>query len=476
MEVDFMSNKKESKIFIFISGSRSITELSDNVKKFIKKYVIDNEFEVLIGDCSGVDSEVQKFLRENKYNKVTVYSSGDKPRNYYGDGIDGWSSVCLKLPEVGDIREYYATKDKIMTEKCDTALAIWDGTSSATGTNIDRCLVKGKDIWLITRKNKHNDNDAYDECVMWYDSKGYPVFVTELPINKLLVDTFEEVIDNITSVEVEKTGYTKIIGKKGKLALKFDNDVREYIIQHNDIYGDYIKIRNPYVIPGEPDAYDASTFAFRFKDAYNSVEEGYGDCITLEYFDRCTIPMLSVLWFLDRDIGRCIRNKTLKNWQNVKFSTCILHRGVDNGTYIIGNAQGYMFKADKYLASSKMPLTFKSIPAANDFLMSTINIVKIIYNSVDSSDINKHYKGVRNKLTSCDITESNNNQMRSNVHLSICKRFDERVTVNDLYRCYFKFGQVICADTMEELMDIINHKKDMFFDLSCRNDDIRDFD
>jgi hypothetical protein len=498
MEVDFMSETTGKKIFI--SGSRSITELSDNVKKFIKKYVIDVGCDVLIGDCSGVDCEVQKFLRDNKYNKVTVYCSGNRLRHYYGEGIEGWTFVRLNLPEKGnadDVREYHATKDKIMTEKCDTALAIWDGKSRATGANIDRCLIKGKSTWVITTKwgitgDKYDDEEAYDEYVMWYDFKGYPAFVANLPLSKILDNNDEDVV----KLKNEKRGYTRMIENIDMPVLKFDNGDK-YEIHHDDKYGDYIIINNPYTTPSTMyNSYDDHTepwgtgFSFRLRDAYDSVHEGYGDCITYEGNEYSDMPYISVLWFLDRNVGRRLRSRTLELWKDIEFGTCVLFNNYEphliksenlikideymtSEIYMVGNAQGLMFKAGKYLSTPIMPLVFRSIPDAHDYIMSVIRIVKTVIKSVsDNTDKYKLYNSIHDKLDYNkplfnDITHR---YMFSGLMMGIYYHLSKNGDINGLLNDRFRFGQIIKVDSIEESIElhrrIHTQKDDIFFDFT----------
>ena len=130
---------------VFVSGSRSIVSLPITIKTVIDK-LIKNDSIFLIGDCDGVDSEVQKYLSEKMYNNVVIYTSGSEPRNFYGN--ISWKIVHLDAKNNGTTdeaeRDYYALKDKAMTEDCDVALAIWDGQSRATLSNISRTESMGK--------------------------------------------------------------------------------------------------------------------------------------------------------------------------------------------------------------------------------------------------------------------------------------------------------------------------------------------
>lgn len=135
---------------IFISGSRSIVSLPRSITYLIDKFIKEGNT-ILVGDCDGVDSAVQKYLNEKMYNNVSIYTSGDAPRNFYGN--IRWNIVHLDAKNNGTteeaIRDYYALKDKAMTEDCTSALAIWDGQSRATIANISRVESMGKRVSIF---------------------------------------------------------------------------------------------------------------------------------------------------------------------------------------------------------------------------------------------------------------------------------------------------------------------------------------
>ncbi|SFL05150.1 hypothetical protein SAMN05216390_10916 [Lachnospiraceae bacterium KH1T2] len=67
---------------VFIGGSEAIKEekgkqweLTDSVKMFLYD-LITNADEILVGDGTGVDWLVQKYLDNLHYKKVTVYTYG----------------------------------------------------------------------------------------------------------------------------------------------------------------------------------------------------------------------------------------------------------------------------------------------------------------------------------------------------------------------------------------------------------------
>lgn len=137
---------------VFISGS-SKTQTSDNpyyrkdlpkdVQYEIKKHTSKGH-RILVGEAPGIDSQVQDFLKANKYRKVTVYTSGDEPR-YLAD--KKWKVKKVNASQYPkDSKEFLRQKDIAMTKDATEGLAIIleKGGAGATRNNIKRLLDQGK--------------------------------------------------------------------------------------------------------------------------------------------------------------------------------------------------------------------------------------------------------------------------------------------------------------------------------------------
>ena len=131
---------------IFISGSKSISKLPDLAKIFIDQF-IENIDEILVGDCYGVDAAVQMYLDSKGYRNVTIYCSGETPRNNYVTGAKVHSCAEAAKGLTGSTFQY--VKDIQMTQDCDQALMVWDGKSKGTGENIRRIKEMGKRYRII---------------------------------------------------------------------------------------------------------------------------------------------------------------------------------------------------------------------------------------------------------------------------------------------------------------------------------------
>jgi adenine-specific DNA-methyltransferase len=131
---------------IFISGSKSISTLPELAKTFIDQFIENND-EILIGDCYGVDAVVQKYLEFKGFNNVIVYCSGETPRNNFTSAAKIHSCVEAAKGLTGS--DFHYMKDIQMANDCDQALMIWDGESKGTGENLRRIKEMGKPFVLI---------------------------------------------------------------------------------------------------------------------------------------------------------------------------------------------------------------------------------------------------------------------------------------------------------------------------------------
>ena len=120
---------------LFISGSKSISELPNEVKLLLDDHMA-NGTEILVGDCYGVDAAVQKYLASKGYNNISIYCSGETPRNNFVTGAKVRSCAEASKGLTGSAFHY--VKDIQMANDCDQAIMVWDGKSKGTSENIRR--------------------------------------------------------------------------------------------------------------------------------------------------------------------------------------------------------------------------------------------------------------------------------------------------------------------------------------------------
>ena len=134
---------------IFIGGSRHISRLSAQVKERLNN-VIENGHLVIVGDANGADKAVQKHFLEAAYDKVTVFCSGDHPRNNLGQ----WHTHNVTPPKSAHGFQFYAAKDREMARAADFGLMIWDSKSAGTILNVLRLVRADKIAVLINVPEK----------------------------------------------------------------------------------------------------------------------------------------------------------------------------------------------------------------------------------------------------------------------------------------------------------------------------------
>ena len=129
---------------VFISGSKSISKLTDEMLAALDKIIQDGDT-ILVGDCYGVDLAVQKYLLEKGYTDVIVYCSGEQPRHH----LIGTVRSCAM--EAADLkgRAFQYAKDVVMCIDCDEAYGFWDGKSLGTSENAKRVQQQSKAFHFV---------------------------------------------------------------------------------------------------------------------------------------------------------------------------------------------------------------------------------------------------------------------------------------------------------------------------------------
>lgn len=131
---------------VFISGSKSISKLPEEVKSLLDTFIA-TDAEILVGDCYGVDAAVQMYLDSKGYNNVTIYCSGEAPRNNFATGAKVHS--CAETAKGLTGSAFHYVKDIQMANDCDQAIMIWDGKSKGTSENIRRIKELNKSYRII---------------------------------------------------------------------------------------------------------------------------------------------------------------------------------------------------------------------------------------------------------------------------------------------------------------------------------------
>lgn len=106
--------------------------------------IYEKGYDVLVGDCYGVDSSVQRFYANLGYNKVFVYASNGRARNNIGN----WNIKNISVPPEFRGFDFYKQKDIAMANEADYGFMIWDGESRGTLNNTINLIMQNKNVLL----------------------------------------------------------------------------------------------------------------------------------------------------------------------------------------------------------------------------------------------------------------------------------------------------------------------------------------
>jgi hypothetical protein len=134
---------------VFIAGSISITRLHDKVKHRIAN-IAASDLDVVVGDADGADTSIQKCLSDCAAKRVTVFCSGDKPRNNVAD----WPVKNVYPDAAPGSRAFFTAKDLDMARASDVGLMVWDSKSTGTLSNVIELMSADKKAVVFVNKSK----------------------------------------------------------------------------------------------------------------------------------------------------------------------------------------------------------------------------------------------------------------------------------------------------------------------------------
>ena len=135
---------------IFVGGSKTLTELSMEVKNTLVEYMHANAT-FLVGDNTGADLLVQKFLAKNGYRKVLIYTANEKAKINVGF----WEEKQVNG---------YGEQDKTptMANDADEGFMLFKENSAEMMANVERLVAQGKTC-KVAFKRKGYGNVYYRE-------------------------------------------------------------------------------------------------------------------------------------------------------------------------------------------------------------------------------------------------------------------------------------------------------------------------
>lgn len=130
--------------------------------------IISENFHIIVGDADGVDSSIQQILAQKSYRNVTIYCTGNYPRNNIGK----WEIQTIHSDHAPNTRSYFTAKDIAMAVKCDYGLMVWDTKSTGTLSNVYELLSKKKTSVVFINKIK--------QFITVSDPKGFEQLVSNM--------------------------------------------------------------------------------------------------------------------------------------------------------------------------------------------------------------------------------------------------------------------------------------------------------
>ncbi|MCC6327646.1 MAG: hypothetical protein IT174_03960 [Acidobacteria bacterium] len=134
---------------VFVGGSRKIINLDSEVQERLLN-IIGSGGTVLVGDASGADKSVQKFLDARRYENVIVYYVGESLRNNVGN----WQTQNIECDSKKKDFSFFACKDAAMSRDADYGFMLWDGISKGTINNAVNLLRENKKVLVFLAKGR----------------------------------------------------------------------------------------------------------------------------------------------------------------------------------------------------------------------------------------------------------------------------------------------------------------------------------
>jgi hypothetical protein len=134
---------------VFIAGSIKIKHLHPLFVERIANIVREG-MPIVVGDADGADTSIQAELVAQSASDVTVFCTGDKPRNNLG----GWPVQQIQSSAQPGTRAFFTAKDIKMAERAEFGLMLWDAASTGTLSNVFELLTRGKKCVVFVNREK----------------------------------------------------------------------------------------------------------------------------------------------------------------------------------------------------------------------------------------------------------------------------------------------------------------------------------
>lgn len=280
---------------VFVGGSKSLKVLPQQALFILDTHMCEDD-EILIGDRKGADELVQRFMKQRRYDLVTVYVTEGKERYILGD----WNVRAIKC--LGRKRRFgryynyahYLEKDRAMALDADCAVMIWDRRSWRTFLNILNMVALGKPVHVVLQ-----DGSAEYDVASFEDVHGLlPArCLLHIPAEKPLTRT---IIEKYGTVHSYATALQEFVPSRGMRAYLEENPISK-----KDLID---------VVLGSPRPLEAK---LAFFEAHSDTDDIFHEAI-----DRVVSQLEGNP---PRDAADCVCKPGFA-WFNVRYASCSTHR------------------------------------------------------------------------------------------------------------------------------------------------------
>ena len=176
---------------VFIAGSISIRRLHEKVQERINK-IVSSDFNVVVGDADGADTSIQECLQKYRAHKVTVYCTGDVPRN----NVAEWPVCKVSSKAKAGSRTFFTAKDLEMARKSDYGFMIWDCKSTGTLSNVIELLREKKKAVVFVNKESDfvtiSDRSSLDYLIAFMPEHARAKAEKKIGLSSKIADIAQE--------------------------------------------------------------------------------------------------------------------------------------------------------------------------------------------------------------------------------------------------------------------------------------------
>ena len=164
--------------------------------------IINNNFTVLVGDASGVDLLVQKYLFAQSYNNVIVFCTGNRCRNNIGQ----WETRNVAADKRSKGFSFYVVKDLQMAKEATYGFMIWDAKSKGTLNNVLNLLRLEKKILVYSAPTQSFQTvrtaDDLHALLALCDQRDVAMFEKELSLQQFFTTMRSQLSFNLVESDV----------------------------------------------------------------------------------------------------------------------------------------------------------------------------------------------------------------------------------------------------------------------------------